>query len=177
MIKRLLLFNSCWLLYKFETNYKEMKIKLLAAVLIVLVFVTCSKETYNTKPTLKFESVNATEFPQNSIVEFKLTCTDKEGDVVDTIWVQRISKVSACSYLSTTDSFLIPNFKPPKNVKADFILTYGYPNDPNGADIPACSNSSSISTTDTSYFRFWMSDEANHTSDTIQSPDLVFLKQ
>ena len=154
-----------------------MKIKLLAAVLIVLVFVTCSKDTYNTKPTLKFESVNATEFPQNSILEFKLTCTDKEGDVVDTIWVQRVSKVSACDYLSTTDSFLIPNFKPPKNVKADFILTYGYPSNPVGADMPACYNSSSISTTDTSYFRFWMSDEANHTSDTVQSPDLVFLKQ
>lgn len=159
-------------MYKFDINYKEMKFKLPAVVLLfVIVFVTCSKDTYNTKPTLTFESVNATVFPQPSTVQFKLTCTDKEGDIVDTIWVQRISKVSRCASLSYTDSFLIPDFDPPKNVKADFVFTYNYGtiNPPN---LAACSLAD-----DTSYFRFWMSDKANHTSDTVQSPDIVLLKQ
>ena len=97
-----------------------MKIKLLAVFLIMLGYITCSKDTYNTTPTLKFESVNANVFPQPSVVRFSLQCTDKEGDVVDTIWVQRISKVGNCDYLSRIDSFRIPNFNPPKNVKADF---------------------------------------------------------
>ena len=43
--------KSCLLLFKFETNYKEMKIKLLATVLLILGCITCSKDTYNTKPT------------------------------------------------------------------------------------------------------------------------------
>src|SRR4051794_23406002 len=103
-----------------------MKIKLLTACLIVLACVTCSKDTYNTKPTLKFISVNGSVYPQPSVVTFRLECTDKEGDVVDTIWVQRISKVARCVTLSTVDSFLIPNFDPPKNVKADFEFTYNY---------------------------------------------------
>jgi hypothetical protein len=148
-----------------------MKIKLLAAVLLMLGCITCSKDTYNTKPTLEFESVNATVFPQPSVVTFKLQCTDKEGDVVDTIWVQRISKVPNCASLSRIDSFLIPNFNPPKNVKADFEFTYNY-----GSIIPPNLGACSLAN-DTSYFRFWMSDEANHTSDTVQSPDLVFLRQ
>ncbi len=164
------------LLFKFDNYYKEMKIKLLAIFLLVLGCMTCSKDTYNTKPTLKFESVNATVFPQPSIVTFKLQCTDKEGDVVDTIWVQRISKVACNPSLSRVDSFRIPDFNPPKNVKADFELTYGYPSSQVGADMLACSNLGA-SLTDTSYFRFWMSDKGNHTSDTVQSPELVFLKQ
>jgi len=161
---------------RFETNYKEMKIKLLIVALSVLGCITCSKDTYNTKPTLKFESVNGTVFEQQSIVTFKLQCTDKEGDVVDTIWVQRISKVKACDTLSHIDSFRIQDFNPPKNVKADFYFTYGYAT-PFPPNLAACTNQNSESTTDTSYFRFWMHDRAQHVSDTAKSPDIVFLKQ
>src|SRR5215510_8080046 len=116
MKKRLLLFKCRLLLYKFETNYKEMKIKLSVIALLMLGCITCSKDTYNTRPTLKFESVNGSVFAQQSIVSFKLQCTDKEGDAVDTIWVQRISKVPVCDTLSYIDSFRIPDFNPPKNV-------------------------------------------------------------
>ena len=153
-----------------------MKIKSVAIVLLTFGFITCSKDTYNTKPTLKFESVNGPVFPQQSVVTFRLQCTDKEGDVVDTIWVQRISKVSACASLSGIDSFPIPDFSPTKNVKADFDFTYNYAS-PFAPNLGACSNANSESTTDTSYFRFWMHDRAQHVSDTVQSPDLVFLKQ
>jgi hypothetical protein len=148
-----------------------MKFKLLAAVLM-LGCITCSKDTFNTKPTLTFESVNGNVFPRPSIVTFTLQCTDKEGDVVDTIWVQRISRVSNCSpTVSGIDSFRIPDFNPPKNTKADFEFTYNY-----GSIFPPNLDECSLFD-DTSYFRFWMSDNANHTSDTVQSPDLVFLKQ
>ncbi len=159
------------LLFKFGTNYKEMKIKLLTTALIIIGCITCSKDSYNTAPTLKFLSVNGGVFAQPSTVNFKLQVTDKEGDVVDTIWVERHSKVAACNSLSDTLAFPIPNFNPPKNVKAEFDFTYNY-----GLIAPpnllACSLNN-----DTSYFRFWMHDKAQHVSDTVQSPDLVFLKQ
>jgi len=153
-----------------------MKIKLLVAILIMLGCVTCSKDSYNTTPTLKFESVNATEFPQGSTVIFRLQCTDKEGDVVDTIWIQRISKVPACDTLSGITQFAIPDFNPTKNVKADFTFTYGYAS-PFPPNLSACTIANNESATDTSYFKFWMHDKAHHISDTVQSPDLVFLKQ
>jgi hypothetical protein len=84
--------NSYLLLFKFETNYKEMKIKLSHAVLIMIGCVTCSKDTYNTVPTLKFLEVNGSVFarvPPSTII-FKLEFTDKEGDISDTIWMQRV---------------------------------------------------------------------------------------
>ena len=158
-------------MFKFGTNYKEMKIKLPAAILIVLGCVTCSKDTYNTKPTLKFESVNGGVFAQPSVISFTLQCTDKEGDLVDTIWVQRISKVAACNTLSRIDSFQIPDFNPPKHVKADFNFTYNY-----GTIFPPNLGACSLND-DTSYFRFWLHDKAQHVSDTVQSPDIVLLKQ
>ena len=148
-----------------------MKIKLPIAVLMMFGFITCTKDSYNTSPTLKFENVNASVFPQPSVVIFNLQCTDKEGDVVDTIWIQRISKVSACTSLSRIDSFVIPEFDPPKNVKADFEFKYNY-----GSIQPPNLGACSLAD-DTSYFRFWMHDKAHHISDTVQSPDLVFLKQ
>jgi hypothetical protein len=137
----------------------------------MLGFVTCSKDVYTTNPTLKLISVNGSVFAQPSVVTFNLQCTDKEGDVVDTIWVARISKVPSCALLTDTQAYRIPNFDPPKNVKADFVFTFNYGSiyPPN---LAACSLHD-----DTSYFKFWMHDQANHLSDTVQTQDLVFLKQ
>jgi len=153
-----------------------MKLKLLVIALVIVGCITCTKNSYNTTPELKFLSVNSTVIPQQSVLSFDLQCTDKEGDVVDTIWVQRISKVSGCDYLSRIDSFAIPDFGPPKNVKAEFVFTYNYASQ-NPPNLGACSIGSGESATDTSYFRFWMRDQAKHYSDTVQSPDITLLKQ
>jgi hypothetical protein len=154
-----------------------MKLKLLIVALIIVGCITCSKDSFNTTPELKFLSVNSTVIPQPSVLEFHLQCTDKEGDVIDTIWIQRVSKVAGCEGLSRIDSFAIPNFEPPKNVKAEFVFTYNYPNSQPAPNIGACTIAGSQSTTDTSYFRFWMRDQAKHYSDTVQSPDIALLKQ
>ena len=168
--------NSYLLLFKFETNYKEMKIKLSLAVLLMIGCVTCSKDTYNTVPTLKFVSVNASVFPQHTTVIFKLEVTDKEGDISDTVWFERVSLVGACQYLSYRDSFPIPDIGQPNNVKAEFDFTFIYPPDPSNP-IPVPSLQACSQHDDTSYFRFWMHDRALHVSDTVQSPNIVLLQQ
>lgn len=148
-----------------------MKIKLPIAVLMMFGFITCTKDSYNTSPTLKFESVNGTVFPRLSVVTFNLQCTDKEGDVIDTIWIKRISKVPFCEAdASYYDSIPIPNFDPPKDVKADFQLSYNY-----GGSAPSLQGCSEHD--DTVYFKFWMHDKAQHVSDTVQSPQIVLLKE
>ena len=154
-----------------------MKLKLLSfALLIVVGFITCTKSSYNTTPTLKFVGVNNTVIPQQAPLSFELECTDKEGDVVDTIWIERVSKVSGCTYLSRIDSFPIPDFNPPKNVKVEFDFDYNYASNipPN---LAGCYIGGGQSATDTSYFRFWMPERAQHVSDTVQSPDITLLKQ
>ena len=149
-----------------------MKIKLLIIALIIITgFITCIKSSYNTTPTLKFIGVNSIVFPRPSVISFELQCTDKEGDVVDTIWIQKISKVSACEINNFIDSFAIPNFQPPKNVKAEFDFTYNY-SSVTPPNLQGCSQQD-----DTCYFRFWMHDKAQHVSDTAQSPDVVLLQQ
>ncbi len=153
-----------------------MKLKLLILLLILAGFITCTKDSYNTTPALKFLSVNSTIIPQQSVLSFQLQCTDKEGDVVDTIWIQRVSKVVGCESLSRVDSFAIPDFNPPKNVKVEFDFDYNYASQ-TPPNLGACSIGSGLSATDTSYFRFWMHDKAQHVSDTVQSPDITLLKQ
>ena len=51
----------------------------------------CSKDKYTTKPKLELNSVNGSEFPNQSLLSFKFTVTDKEGDIQDTMWIQKIS--------------------------------------------------------------------------------------
>ena len=164
--------NRCMLLFKFEPIYKEMKIKLLLAALVMLGCVTCSKDTFNTAPSLKLISVNGTVFPQPSNVRFTLEFTDKEGDINDTVWIQRVSLVSACEPLSFIDSFPIPDVGSSKNLKGEFEFNFDYPPQGQGANLLACSLHD-----DTSYFWFWMHDRALHVSDTVQSPNIVLLQQ
>ena len=166
--------NSYLLLFKFETNYKEMKIKLSLAVLIMIGCVTCSKDTYNTVPTLKFLEVNGSVFarvPPSTII-FKLEFTDKEGDISDTIWMQRVSLVGACQYLNYTDSFPIPDIGEPHNVKGEFDFTFDYPPQDQSPNLSGCTQHD-----DTCYLRFWMRDKAKHVSDTVQSPNIVLLQE
>src|SRR5436190_19336661 len=119
--------NRCMLLFKFESIYKEMKIKLLLAALVLLGCVTCSKDTFNTAPSLKLISVNGTVFPQPSNVRFTLEFTDKEGDINDTVWIQRVSLVIACELLSFLDSFPISALGSTLNIKAEFDFNFSYP--------------------------------------------------
>jgi hypothetical protein len=166
--------NSYSLLFKFETNYKEMKIKLLLAVLLLIGCVTCSKDTYNTVPSLKFLEVNGTVFSRvpASTVIFKLEFTDKEGDISDTVWMERVSLVSACQYLNDTLSYPIPDIGQPHNAKGEFDFTFDYPPVDVSPNLSGCTQHD-----DTCYFRFWMHDQAGHVSDTVQSPNIVLLQQ
>ena len=168
--------NSYVLLFKFETNYKEMKIKLSLAVLIMIGCVTCSKDTYKTEPSLKFVSVNSTVFARvpPSTVIFKLEVTDKEGDISDTIWIQRVSTAAGCvsDSLGFTTGYPIPDIGLPHNVKGEFDFTFDYPPQDVSPSLRGCSQHD-----DTSYFRFWMHDQAHHVSDTVQSPNIVLLQE
>ncbi|NCT95559.1 MAG: hypothetical protein GXC72_14135 [Chitinophagaceae bacterium] len=147
-----------------------MKAKLLIISAIIIGAWACKKDTYTTRPQLKFKSVNGKVFGNNQAIVFTIEFTDKEGDVQDSIWVQKVSRTNGCNNFS--DRVKIPAFTATPNLKGDFELGYSIGIVPGGnyTVIPTCSKN------DTCYFRFWARDKAKNVSDTIVSSDIVILK-
>lgn len=157
---------------KFERKAQRMKTKSLILTAITLIALSCNKDTYNTRPKLTFKSVNGTTFGNSQIVIFNIEFTDKEGDLQDKIWVQKITRTSSCASTNFTDSLRVPTFTPTPNLKGTIELGYSTSIIPgsNYTVLPRCSKN------DTCYFKFWIRDNAKNVSDTVVSPDIVFLK-
>lgn len=149
-----------------------MKAKLLTgAVLLSLVWMACSKDKYKTTPSLTFNSVNGNVFQAGQQVDFNFTVSDKEGDLQDSIFLQRISS-AACTDNNITTGYPMPAVLPNKFLKADIDLVFSYRNpSPPLVQLEGCSQEN-----DTATFRFWIKDNAGHVSDTVKAPPIVLLK-
>ena len=146
-------------------------------ILILLTFATffygCKKSSYTTRPQISFNSVNSTVLYQGNVVTFQLNFTDKEGDIQDTLWVEKISRTCpntpGVQFISNNK---VPNFTATSNLDGKLEISFVYnANVPGLSSIIGCSNRN-----DTSYFRFWLKDKANNRSDTIASPDIILVK-
>lgn len=148
-----------------------MKAKLLIAVVILAtVWIACSKDKFTTKPQITFKSVNGNVFSAGNLVDFQLEATDKEGDLQDTIYVQRVTTV--CPDLNSVTPFQMPASVKKGDLKAQVNITYVYRNpNPPYALLAGCTERD-----DTATFKFWVKDVAGHVSDTIQAPPIVLLK-
>lgn len=149
-----------------------MKTKLLIAIATVLSFIACNKDNLTTRPKLKFESVNATTFTGQQQIVFTLSATDKEGDLKDTLWIQRRSLVCPSQRSDSGIGYILPDFPTNNGLDSKFIITYQY----KGATPPPPNIDGCIGQDDSSYFRFWIKDQKNNISDTVQSPVIVLLK-
>jgi hypothetical protein len=150
-----------------------MKLPFLIRIIAICVLIaSCSKDKYTTKPQLEFKSVNGEDFPSQSTLNFKFNVTDKEGDIQDTLWVQKISLLSICSSASWIGAYQVPDFTSKKNLKVEMDINYCY----------KCGNSSypiidgCEQRDDSCYFKFWLKDKAGNVSDTVTSPAIVLLK-
>lgn len=148
-----------------------MKAKLFILGLITIALAACSKDQYSTKPQLTFKSVNGTYYTTGQFLNFVINFTDKEGDIQDTLWVEKISYTCGPS-ATITAPYQVPNFTATKNLKGEFDISYIY--GVAGANYPYISRCSQLN--DSCYFRFWLKDKANHISDTVSSPPIVLLK-
>lgn len=149
-----------------------MKAKLLiGAVLLAMVWMACSKDAYKTTPTLTFNSVNGNVFQAGQQVDFSFTVSDKEGDLQDSIFLQRISS-AACTDNNITTGYPMPTIVTSKFLKANIDLIFSYRNpSPPLIQLEGCSQEN-----DTATFRFWIKDNAGHVSDTVKAPPIVLLK-
>lgn len=150
-----------------------MKTKILILLAMPVMFYACKKDTYTTKPQISIKSINSTTLSQGSLLLFEINFTDAEGDIQDTLWVQKISRVCpgtpGAQFISKNK---VPDFTPTSNLKGIIEIGYAY-----NTNIPGYSSISGCGLkTDTTYFKFWLRDKAKNTSDTITSPNIILLK-
>lgn len=138
-----------------------------------MIFTACSKDKFNSKPQLSFKSVNSTTINSGNFLQFQIAVTDKEGDIQDTLWVQRNSRICPSSFAALVP-YRVPNFVAPTNLEATMDITFIYKTIQQGfITINGCS---SPSRNDTSIFKFWLKDKKGNISDTITSPAIALLR-
>lgn len=136
-------------------------------------FYGCQKSTYTTKPQLSVKSISSTTLVQGSLLLFQIQFTDAEGDIQDTLFVQKISRTCpgtpGAQFLSKNK---VPDFTPTSSLKGILEIGYAY-----NANIPGYSTISGCGTkNDTAYFKFWLKDKAKNVSDTLVTENIVLLK-
>ncbi len=150
-----------------------MKTKLLILFTITALLYGCKKDTYTTKPQISIKSISRTTLSQGDLLIFSLAFTDLEGDIQDTLWVQKISRTCPATpgaqFISKNK---VPDFSPTSNLKGILEIGYSYnANTPGYSTISGCGLKN-----DTCYFKFWLKDKGKNFSDTIVSDNIVLLK-
>ena len=69
-----------------------MKAKVLIAALIAISFAACKKDKFTTKPQLEFKEVSPTVLQPNQSIIFTLHYTAREGDIQDSLFVQKVTQ-------------------------------------------------------------------------------------
>jgi len=158
-----------------------MRAKILIVSILTILMTACNKDQFTTKPQLEFDNVNTNVVAVGSDFIITLKYRDKEGDIQDSIYVERHA-------VNCTDTlralYAIPSNVPKiKNGEGEIVISYSY-----GGDFPAfeligdpvCGLNDppdAPKVNDTCIYRFALSDRAGNTSDTISSPPIVILKR
>ena len=141
---------------------------LFSILLLLIVISGCKKDKFSTRPDIKFKSVNTTQLRTGQALQFVISFTDAEGDISDTIFVQKMEPHCALSNFSQL--YALPSVPATKNLEGDLIVTFGYNNPPYVQIGPRCTQN------DTAVFRFALKDKANNVSDTISSPPIIIYR-
>jgi len=152
-----------------------MKLSLFVLSALVITTVACNKDRFQTKPTIRLKSIS--DFvPLNGNFQLTLECTDKEGDVQDSLIIikKRLNK-RVVATLRDTIRYKFPIF--PKNTRTEVqalveyqhILSADSPPFIPGANPPRREP-------DTLILRLAVRDMAGNTSDTIDSPVIYIIR-
>lgn len=146
--------------------------KILFTLIAFCFLIGCSKDSFTTKPQLKFKSVNTNVLSRNQSITFTLEVTDAEGDLQDTIWVEE--RVRNCAAGGGVSRYPMPDLPQLKNLKGDIQVCYSY-----GINLgcPAIIEPKCRNRNDSATYRFWIQDKAKNVSDTVSSSEVVILQQ
>jgi hypothetical protein len=154
-----------------------MKFTHFVLTVFVVIIVACNKDKFLTKPTISIKSLNTEFVPLNGNLIITLKCTDKEGDVQDSvIIIKRRLNRRVVPTLRDTLRYKFPIF--PNTPRTEVVATVIYP------DIYSAENPPNIPGTnppqkelDTLILRIAVRDKAGHTSDTITTNRIIVYRQ
>lgn len=147
------------------------------ALALTILVAACSKDKYQTNPSLRLKSISNTTVGLNGNISFRIEFTDKEGDVTDSFFVRKL-RLNRRVVPTNRDSFWveIPDF--PKAVKGEIVLNLTYQNilsAINPPNIPGVVPPQKE--TDTLILKFLAVDHAGNRSDTITTEPIYVERQ
>ena len=152
-----------------------MKKGILIGLCLVLLGIACSKDKFQTKPTLEIKSQNGNLIPVGAALILEFEFTDKEGDVDDTLYVKKI-RINQRQVPTLRDSFKleVPDF--PKNTKGVIKLEMDYQNYLISAINPPTTGNPPKAEPDTLMIKFALKDKGNNISDTVTTGPIIVIR-
>ncbi len=134
-----------------------------SAAAVVLLW-ACGKDRFTTRPQLTFKEAESYTIPRGGLMTFRLEFTDKEGDLGDSIFIQTIT--TRCAASNRRIGYPLPAFPASTKAKGEIEINFV-----NGQFVPGfvALPSPACGRPDTTTFRFWIRDNANNVSDTVQT--------
>ena len=163
------------LIRKFEDKYRFVKSKLLFLFLIY-VALGCKKDNYQSKPELTLKNFKVIPVSggnvKKNIIEIELEVKDKEGDVSDSIFIQKIILEPGLCIDTLTLSKMIPSFPASGNTqKITFLIkfaSFGVSGFNGDQLLPGrCSDE------DLTVFKIVAKDKGGNYSDTLTTPSAI----
>jgi hypothetical protein len=154
-----------------------MKFILFVLTAFFVIVVACNKDKFLTKPTISIKSLNTEFIPLNGNLIITLECTDKEGDVQDSVIIikRRLNK-RVVPTLRDTLRYRFPEF--PNTPRTEVIATLDYQTILSAQSPPNIPGSSPPQKElDTLILKLAVRDRAGHTSDTITTNRIIVFRQ
>jgi len=145
--------------------------------IFIIIAVACNKDKFLTKPTISVKSLNTEFVPLNGNLIITLECTDKEGDVQDSVIIikKRLNK-RVVPTLRDTLRYKFPVF--PLSTRTEVVATLDYQSLISALNPPTIPGSSPPQKElDTLILRMAVRDNGGHTSDTINSKQIIIYRQ
>ncbi|HEY6502999.1 MAG TPA: hypothetical protein VIZ28_03405 [Chitinophagaceae bacterium] len=146
--------------------------RFISLLMIALVFFSCEKDKFTTKPQLKFKSVNSSEISGDQTIQMKFELTDKEGDFSSFLAIKKT--VRGCPTSEFIDSSRLqipPGFIDSKGSEGELVITLNRTD--RGSN--TCLLPGNIVRPDTTVYSFWTRDRAGNVSDTAHSTEIIIL--
>ena len=145
--------------------------------IFIILAISCGKDKFLTKPTIRIKSLNTEYVPLNGNLIITMECTDKEGDVQDSvIIVKKRLNIRVVPTLRDTLRFLFPLF--PATPRTEIIATLDYQTIISALNPPFIPGSNPPQRElDTLILKLTVRDKAGNTSDTVTTNRIIVFRQ
>jgi hypothetical protein len=143
---------------------------------IIILFVTCSKDSVNTKPSLTLKKVSSDVVPLNGGLYFTFTFGDKEHDI-DSMYIYRtrLNIKKAAQTVRDSIKVFVPDFENNQTgeINVDFSCSSCYQNYLISAVNPPTSGTPPRNEADSMLYKFVVKDRGKNVSDTVYYSPIV----